>query len=181
VLEPNSRPLATLLLLSALGCAPRSAPATAAPVCSEAVATAATATAAPDPDDPLASLAWLAGTWVNDDPEGPSTVEHWLAPAGGSMLGANRTAHDGHTVMFEFLRIEAQAQGVAYLASPGGKSPPTRFAAADSGPGFIAFENPEHDFPQRIEYRREGDRLQMRISGVVDGTTKAHAWSMRRG
>jgi hypothetical protein len=182
VLDPLPRPIATMLLLFALGCAPRPAPATAAPPCPEADAATTTPTVSTtiDPDDPLASLAWLAGTWVSDDPEGPSTVEHWLAPAGGSMLGVGRTVHDGRTVAFELLRIEAAPEGVAYLASPQGKDPPTRFTAADSGQGFIAFENPEHDFPQRIEYRREGDRLKMRISGVVGGAAKAHAWSMRR-
>jgi hypothetical protein len=184
VLDSLPRPIATLLLLSAVGCAPRATAATAAPACSEATAAAPATEPATssthDPDDPLASLAWLAGTWVSDDPEGPSTVEHWLAPEGGSMLGVGRTAHDGRTVAFEFLRIEAEPEGVAYLASPQGKDPPTRFAAAESGKGFIAFENPEHDFPQRIEYRREDDRLQMRISGEVDGAAKAHAWSMRR-
>lgn len=179
--RPRPRPATLALLLLTLGCTPRPATTDTAPPSQAAAAATPPASTAPDPDDPLASLAWLAGTWVSDDPEGPHTVEHWLTPEGGSMLGVNRTAHGGRTVMFEYLRIEAQPEGIAYLASPGGKNPPTRFAAADSGPGFVAFENPEHDFPQRIEYRREGDRLRMRISGAVDGATKAHEWSMLRG
>ena len=163
------------LLLLALGCGPRpattdTAPPSAEPTAAEpTAATPAFTSTSPDPD-----------TWVSDDPDGPHTVEHWLVPEGGTMLGVNRTAHDGRTVMFEYLRIEAQAQGIAYLASPRGEHPPTRFAAADSGPSFIAFENPEHDFPQRIEYRRDGDRLEMRISGTVEGAARAHTWSMRR-
>lgn len=171
------RPVALALLLLGLGCARPSAP---NPPAAPAVACEPTASVAPDPDEPLASLAWLAGTWVSDDSEGPSTVEHWLVPEGGSMLGVNRAAQDGRTVFFEYLRIEAQPEGVAYLASPRGKSPPTRFAATASGPGFITFENPEHDFPQRIEYRREGDGLHMEVSGTVDGATKVESWSMHR-
>jgi hypothetical protein len=159
---------ATVLLLT-LGCAAHPAPAPVAPPI-----------AAPVPDDPLGSLAWLAGTWESDDPTGPRTVEHWLAPDGGTMLGVNRTAKDGRTVFFEYLRIEAGAHGPAYLASPAGRAPPIPFAAAASGPSWIAFENSEHDFPQRIEYRREGDRLQMRVSGLQDGAPRASEWSMRR-
>lgn len=168
-------PTAIAALLLALGCAHRPTPTPAPPT------TVAPAPLAPSaPDDPLDSLAWLAGTWVSDEPDGPRTVEHWLAPDGGTMLGVSRTAHAGRTVFFEYLRIEAQADGPAYLASPRGQDPPTRFATTASGPGFVTFENPTHDFPQRIEYRREGDRLQMRISGVQGGAAMARAWSMRR-
>jgi hypothetical protein len=189
VLDVLSRPIATLLLLSTVGCGPRPASPSEAPRCVEptaattapsdgspAPASASTATA----DDPLASLAWLAGTWESDDPEGPRTVEHWLTPEAGTMLGVNRTAEAGRTVFFEYLRIEAQPEGLAYLASPAGKDPPTRFGVVDARPGFVAFENPAHDFPQRIEYRLEGDRLRMQISGTQGGAAKAHAWSMRR-
>lgn len=168
--------LVVVVLLLGPGCARPSAPAPAAP----AATSEPTASLTPDPNDPLASLAWLAGTWVSDDSESPHTVEHWLVPEGGSMLGVNRAAQGGRTVFFEYLRIEAQPEGIAYLASPRGKAPPTRFAAVASSSGFIAFENLEHDFPQRIEYRREGDRLHMQVSGMVDGATKAETWSMRR-
>jgi hypothetical protein len=190
VLTAISRSIATLLLLSTLGCGPRSASPSAAPSCVEPTAptttpadaspASATTASTPTADDPLASLAWLAGTWESDDPEGPRTVEHWLAPEAGTMLGVNRTAEGGRTVFFEYLRIEAQAEGLAYLASPGGKDPPTRFGVVDTRPGFVAFENLAHDFPQRIEYRLEGDRLRMQISGTQGGAAKAHAWSMRR-
>jgi hypothetical protein len=168
MLDAIPRPGALVLLL-ALGCAARPAPAPVAPPIS-----------APVQGDPLGSLAWLAGTWESEEPTGPHTVEHWLAPEGGTMLGVNRTAVDGRTVFFEYLRIEARAEGPAYLASPVGRDPPTTFVATAAGPSWITFANPEHDFPQRIEYRREGDRLQMRISGVEAGAPKASAWSMRR-
>ena len=38
----------------------------------------------------LESLTWLAGTWV-ERTVNATTEEQWLAPAGGLMLGVNRT------------------------------------------------------------------------------------------
>lgn len=143
-------------------------------------------TTAPDPlvspaDDPaLGPLSWLSGTWRSEPGAEPRTVEHWLPPDGGTMLGVNRTVTDGRTVFFEYLRIEARGDDLVYLASPLGRDPPTEFRASDRGPTWIAFENPAHDYPQRIEYRREGDRLSMTISGQEDGTPESSTWTMQR-
>ena len=41
----------------------------------------------------------------------------------------------------------------------------------------VIFENLEHDFPQRIIYRREGDRLIARIEGEVNGTLEVTEWA----
>jgi hypothetical protein len=37
---------------------------------------------------------------------------------------------------------------------------------------FAAFENLGHDFPQRIEYQRDGDRLTAAIEGPRHGATR---------
>ena len=37
--------------------------------------------------------------------------------------------------------------------------------------------NPSHDFPQHIEYRREGDVLHARIEGAENGESKSVEWS----
>lgn len=128
----------------------------------------------------LHALAWLAGTWISAEESGPQTVEHWLAPAGGMMLGANRTVHEGRAVFFEFLRIEATQEGIVYFASPKGRSPATAFTLVDLHEDVATFENAAHDFPQRIEYRRAGGRLTMTVSGTVDGQHKSSRWQMRR-
>ena len=91
--------------------------------------------------------------------------EVWLPPRGGLMLGLSRTTAGERSAGFEFLRIETMpGQPVRYVAQPNG-GPPTGFALVDSGDSFARFENPEHDFPQRIEYRRQGDQLSASISG----------------
>jgi hypothetical protein len=45
----------------------------------------------------------------------------------------------------------------------------------------VVFENPEHDFPQRIIYRLIANgKLLGRIEGVVDGTERSADFPMTR-
>jgi hypothetical protein len=115
-------------------------------------------------------LAWLAGCWRSE--EGGEVVEEcWLAPRGEVMLGVNR-AVSKHRTGFEFLRIADPGEGLAYLASPGGAAP-TAFRLVELGEERAVFANPDHDFPQRVLYWKEGGRLRARVDGVIDGKTQA--------
>jgi hypothetical protein len=106
---------------------------------------------------------WIAGHWCAE--LGVDTAEElWLPPYGGVMVGLGRTRSPERTKGFEYLRI-ADVDGVqSYIAQPGGR-PPTRFARTAGGENWIRFENPGHDFPQRIEYRREGGVLHAEVAG----------------
>jgi hypothetical protein len=108
-------------------------------------------------------LGWLAGHWCSE--EGDRRVDEvWLAGAGGSMHGLSRTLAGGNVESFEFMRVEADAGKTSFLAQPNGAAP-TAFELAEHGAQHASFENSAHDFPNRIEYRREGDLLHARISG----------------
>ncbi len=107
---------------------------------------------------------WLEGRWCRDD-AGVQIEERWMSPTRNRMLGLNQTVADGESTAFEFLRIEVGDDGVMrYLAQPGGRAP-TAFAATIVTADQARFENPEHDFPQVIEYRRLGAALTATISG----------------
>ncbi len=126
----------------------------------------------------LGQLAWLAGAWINNDGRQISE-EHWTLPAGGTMLGVNRTIIDGETVAFEFLRIEETPQGIVYYASPGGRYPPTAFGLLQLDGQRVVFSSSDHDFPTRIRYERQGNRLFGAIEGEEDGQMKSSEWSWR--
>ncbi|HEX2013342.1 MAG TPA: DUF6265 family protein [Roseateles sp.] len=129
----------------------------------------------------LERAAWLAGCWVQEDGE-PGSVEQWTAPAGGVMLGVARTVKNGRTVAHEFLQIREQAgASLLYIAKPSGQAE-TQFLLAKSGEGELLFENPAHDFPQRIAYQRRSDgRLLARIEGRrANGETRTVDFPMRR-
>lgn len=128
---------------------------------------------------PLDSLAWMSGRWSSDD-DGSSSEEHWTTAEGGLMVGMNRTLKDGRAVAFEFLRIVARGDTVIYVAMPDGRDG-TEFPLKERSGRRVVFENPTHDFPQRIIYWQEGaDDLHVRIEGAVNGDLRGHEWVWRR-
>lgn len=112
-------------------------------------------------------LSWMAGHWSNDQ-ENLSMEEAWLAPRGGTMLGVNRAAGKDETYSTEYLSIFEEDGEIWYQASPSGQAT-TRFRLTSANGQRAVFENPEHDFPQRIEYTRDGDQLRAVIRGELDG------------
>jgi hypothetical protein len=129
--------------------------------------------------DPPASLDWMGGHWCTGPGE-EMVEEFWLPPHGGVAIGLSRTRTTDVTTAFEYLRI-VDVDGVPiYIAQPGGR-PPTAFKRTSGGESWIRFENPEHDFPQRIEYRREGDALHAEVAGPgEDGEELVISFDFRR-
>lgn len=126
----------------------------------------------------IADLGWLSGHWETSDANGRWTEENWSDPRGGVMLGMSRTLSGDRLREFEFLRIQASEDGVpAYLAQPGGQ-PPVAFRLTAHDATSATFDNPQHDFPQRIVYRRTGDTMVATIS-ALDGS-HAMSWTYRR-
>lgn len=131
-------------------------------------------------DAQLERLGWLAGCWAAEKGEAGS-VEHWLPLAGGTMLGIGRTVRNGRTVEHEFMQIRLNAEGQpVFIAQPSRQKEAT-FVATSIGERAVTFENPAHDFPQRVIYRAVGESgLAARIEGQRNGTTRGIDFPMRR-
>lgn len=127
----------------------------------------------------IGRLAWLTGHWGGEE-GGRSVEEIWTDAAGGAMFAISRTVVGGKLREFEFLRIAEHDGRLAYLASPGGRCPPTAFPLLSAEGTSVVFENLQHDFPQRIEYKLEGDTLNVRISGGTGDKAKSTAWQWKR-
>ena len=87
-----------------------------------------------------------------------------MLPQAGEAIGMSRTVEGGRMTSYEFMRIADIEGKVQLFAQPGGE-PPTAFARTDGGKDWIRFENKQHDYPQRIEYKREGENLTAEIGG----------------
>ncbi|WP_280156238.1 DUF6265 family protein [Piscinibacter sp. XHJ-5] len=129
-------------------------------------------------DTALTRLGWLAGCWRSESGDAGSG-EHWMPLAGGTMLGIGRTVRQGRTVEHEFLQIREVDGRLVYIATPSGQKT-AMFTAARVGDGEVMFENPQHDFPQRILYRREGQKLHARIEGMRNGAPRGIDYPMQR-
>ena len=125
-------------------------------------------------------LEWISGCWASDD--GKERIEEsWMKPAGQSMIGMSRTVAGGKTVFTEHLQIREANGQIAYIVALGMGAKPTVFKLIKSSDNEAVFENPEHDFPQRIIYRREStDALFARIEGQEKGVNKAMDFSYKR-
>lgn len=117
---------------------------------------------------------WLAGHW-RAETGGRVSEEVWMMPEGGLMTGMGRTLRDGRAVSFEFLYITT-GEDAAYFAQPGGRAP-VRFGLVAQDGERAVFENPDHDFPQRIEYARDGDTLTATISTLDRERTFSWSWT----
>jgi len=126
----------------------------------------------------LADLAWIAGAWQTESGR-RQTEEHWTQAAGASMMGMSRTVAGDKTVEFEYLRIEQRADGIYYVAHPKARCPGTDFKLTRASATEAIFENPQHDFPKRIIYRKTGDDA---LTASIDGGegTKAMTFAYRR-
>ncbi len=130
------------------------------------------------PPSRVSDLAWMSGRWESVSANGRWTEESWSAPRGGVMLGYSRSGAGEELREFELLRLQAGADGVpAYLAQPGGR-PATAFRLTAREGTSATFDNPDHDFPQRIHYIRTGNRMVATISRL-DGSN-ARSWTFRR-
>ena len=108
----------------------------------------------------VASLSWMSGCWAFER-NGVKVEEHWSKPAADTMLGYSRTLRPGRPAFFEQLRIEVKEGQITYIPIIG-KQGPIPFTLKSAADQQVVFENPTHDYPQRIAYSRVGDELRAR-------------------
>jgi hypothetical protein len=136
-----------------------------------------TAVAAPGqaPTSEVERLAWLEGRWQGVS-GGVEMEEQWTSVRGGALLGLHRDVKSGRMVSFEFLRIQSPPEGTVYFASPGSR-PPVAFKLKELDERRAVFENPQHDFPQRILYWLDANgAMHARIEGPQGGKTVSEEW-----
>jgi hypothetical protein len=122
----------------------------------------------------LDDMAFMVGHWGGKAGE-VEMEELWTTAKGDVMLGLHRDVAPGKKAFFEYLRIEDREGALVYVASPKGAGA-TEFVLVALEKDGVVFENLEHDFPQRIIYRRHEDRLTSRIEGEVGGELQSREW-----
>jgi hypothetical protein len=106
--------------------------------------------------------------------------EQWMAPRGGNMLGMSRTVRDGRLVDHELVILREQGDRLAYEAHPSEQAPAV-FLSSTITASTVVFENPAHDFPQRIGYeRKSADLLTAWVEGPQNGRTRRIEYAYQR-
>lgn len=115
-------------------------------------------------------VAWLQGCWEASSAQ-RTIEEQWMAPRGGNMVGMGRTVRGDAVVAYEFLILREVGERLEYESHPSGQ-PSAKFLSSTVSDSMVVFENPQHDFPQRIGYRREGTNS---LVAWIEGTDKGQA------
>lgn len=130
------------------------------------------------PQPSLEDLDWMAGDRVS--PSATSEArEVWIGPGGGVLLGMSLTTRlDGGRGQYEHMRIATLPDGrLAFIAMPSGQ-PEAVFPLKSYEGRRAVFEDPAHDFPQRVIYWDKGDGVVgARIEGEIGGRSRSMEWT----
>jgi hypothetical protein len=122
--------------------------------------------------------AMLEGCWERTSASGRKFNENWSSRNGRLIGTAQAVAPDGVRDL-EQLRIYLDAATLVYDAHPSGQAR-QQFRATEVSATRLVFENPEHDFPQRITYERRGDSLAARVEGDRAGRRQPQMFAFAR-
>lgn len=110
-------------------------------------------------------LDWLVGCWESFE---NYSKEVWVKNPDGTLLGFSASIERNEIAFYELLYIREVGGVLTYTAHPSGQNPAV-FVISDRDEQRLVFENPQHDYPQRIVYEREGDALTAAISLLNGG------------
>jgi len=131
---------------------------------------------------PIAHAQWLIGSWKNQSAK-TLDIETWKKLNDSTLLGRSYSLAGSDTASSEHIRLEQHTGKLYYIPTVknqnNGKA--ITFTLTSSNKKQLVFENPEHDFPQKISYTLiTKDSLLAEISGLRKGKLKAIQFPMKR-
>lgn len=133
-------------------------------------------------NSPLDAFTPLEGTWEMPF-EGTSVFERWEKVNDTLMRGWSYEISDGDSVLTETIQIIATDSGTFYVpvVTEQNEGAPVFFKLTSRESDGWVFENPEHDFPTRIEYHfLSNDQLAAAVSGEVNGEMRSLEFNYRK-
>jgi hypothetical protein len=130
----------------------------------------------------LEQAAWLLGTWKQQTPRG-IVYETWTRRDTHTFDGKSFMLKGQDTVIFEIITLVQQAEGLVYVpvVSNQNEGRAVPFPSGKVTATLMEFNNPSHDFPQKISYRKTGKNgLKATISGTQDGKLRSRTFVMTR-
>lgn len=128
------------------------------------------------------SAAWLVGRWENNSTEG-NLSEFWTKANDSTLLGESYFVIGKDTVFGEKVELKQRGNDFIYEARVAKQNDekPVPFKLTKSSGNEMVFENPEHDYPNKIVYQKvSNDSLVAEIFGNKDGKAKSETFKMKR-
>lgn len=130
----------------------------------------------------VSNAKWLLGKWENQTQRG-KMVEEWLVINDSAYAGRSYMITATDSIPLESIKLKKEGDNLYYIPTVKGQNneQPVKFKLISSSATQLVFENPAHDFPQKISYTLEGiDSLVAEISGAVNGQQRARKFPMKR-
>ncbi len=114
----------------------------------------------------FSKVEWINGAWSRTNAKpGKSGQEYWTRSTGSVWTGLGVTMQGQDTAFIEKLKIITDGDAIYYVADVAENKTPVRFKFTELSDTHFVCENPNHDFPKKISYRKEGEKLHAVISG----------------
>lgn len=130
----------------------------------------------------LAAFNWLAGDW-EDRTDSSLTAEYWNIESDTVIRGTGMYLVKKDTMFFERLSIELKDGEIYYvpIVNDQNNQLPVYFKLTAMQDTVFIFENPQHDFPQKIVYEfHQPDILFAYIEGSDEGVYSKQEFTYKR-
>ncbi len=131
---------------------------------------------------PLEQASWLIGTWKRNTSKG-IVYERWIQKSADEFYGLSYSIKENDTIIFETISIVQDNDRLTYIprVPDQNEGRPIHFHQSIINNREMVFENPDHDFPQRISYTLiKQDSLIAVVSGEQHGTITERSFPMKR-
>lgn len=124
---------------------------------------------------------WLLGSWENNSEQGRMT-ETWIKDNENAYTAKTYFIVGQDTVFRELSKLEETGDNLQCVISVEGQNDekPVTFTMTSQDERSMVFENPTHDFPQKITYEQKGDSVIAVISGKQEGKPAKERFAMVR-
>lgn len=125
---------------------------------------------------------WLLGKWENKS-EGGNLEETWTKVNDSTFQGKSYYIKGKDTLHFESIVLQQNGEDLIYIPTVKGQNndKPVSFKLTASTEKQLIFENPKHDYPQKIIYNQiTKDSLVAEISGIQQGKPSSDKYSMKK-
>lgn len=125
---------------------------------------------------------WLIGSWENKSEYGTLT-ENWEKINDSVFHGTSYFIKGKDTLHNETIELAQKGENLVYSPNVKGQNSdlPVVFKMTGATASQVVFENPAHDFPQKISYKLVNkDSIVAEISGIQQGKPASETYPMGR-
>jgi hypothetical protein len=126
---------------------------------------------------------WLLGSWQQSTGKANNLREIWIKKNDRELSGKTVKINGADTILLETITILQAKDSLYYIpaVSDQNNGLPVRFYCSEQTDGLLVFENPQHDYPQKITYKKiTTDSIVATISGLYKGTPRSNNFYMKR-